>query len=85
VVLIVKEEGAALGVNVMRPIAANGILCIRGVDALFPDDFEEDLLTFLYCVTLLIKHPLRPLVTMEIRDNSVLTGPSRAAAGPGVT
>jgi len=35
---------AVLGVKVGRPIVANGILCVSGGDALFPNDFGEDLL-----------------------------------------
>ena len=41
-VVIVEEKGQ-LGVNLGRTIITNGIPCVRGGAALFPDDFEEDL------------------------------------------
>jgi len=45
-VVIVEKEVAVLGVNVgrTRSIATNGILCVRDGDALFPNDFGQDLL-----------------------------------------
>jgi len=40
---IVEGERAVFGVNVGRPVVTNEILCVRGGDALFPNDFGEDL------------------------------------------
>jgi len=40
-----EGERAVFGVNVGHPIVTNGILCIRGGDVLFPNDFGEDLLS----------------------------------------
>jgi len=35
-VMIVKEEGAVLGVNVGYPIVTSGIFCMRGGDVALP-------------------------------------------------
>jgi len=42
--LIVKVKRAVLGVSMGHSIVTNGILCVRGGDALFPNDFEKNLL-----------------------------------------
>jgi len=47
---IVEGAEAVLRVNVGHPIVNNGILCVRGDDALFPNDFGEDLLFCCYNV-----------------------------------
>ena len=52
-----RREGAVVGVNVKRPVVTNGILCMRGGDALFPNDFGEDLLT----------RTLRPSAATDLR------------------
>jgi len=33
-----RREGTSFGVNVGHPIVTSGILCVRGGDALFPND-----------------------------------------------
>ena len=38
---------AVLGVNLGHPVVTSGIFCMRGSDALFPNDFGEDLLLLL--------------------------------------
>ena len=47
---IVEGEGTVLEVNVGHPIATNEILCVRSGDALFPNDFVEDLIVFVCAV-----------------------------------
>jgi len=52
---IVKGEGAVLEVNVGHPIVTNDILCGRGGDALFPNDWGGlviSLLLFVYLLSL---------------------------------
>jgi len=49
-----RRERVISGINVEHPIVANGIICVRGGDALFPDDFGEDLL----CLSTVMNHSL---------------------------
>jgi len=44
---IVERDGAVLGVNVGCPIVTNGILCMRGGNALFQNDFGRTCLACL--------------------------------------
>ena len=47
---IVEGERADLGVNVRHPIVTNGILCMRGGDALSPNDFGRTCLLLRHCI-----------------------------------
>jgi len=53
---IVEGEGTVLGVNLGRPIVTIGIFlsCVRDGDALFPNDFGEDLFFLRFCHSLVV-------------------------------
>jgi len=46
---IVEGEGAVLGVNMGHPVVTNGILCVRGGDAVLPKLLWDLLLTDVTC------------------------------------
>jgi len=49
-VQIIKGEGAVLGVNFGHAIITSWILCMRGGDALFSNDFKKDLFLLVHPV-----------------------------------